>query len=65
MQKKLTGAEIRQSYIDFFIERGHTFVPSSPLVPGGDFDPAFYKRRYGSVQRCFPGHRSTPLHPSG
>ena len=36
MQKKLTGAEIRQSYIDFFIERGHTFVPSSPLVPGGD-----------------------------
>jgi alanyl-tRNA synthetase len=34
--KKLTGAEIRQTFIDFFSEHGHTFVPSSPLVPGGD-----------------------------
>ena len=36
MQKKRTGAEIRQDFIDFFIEHGHTFVPSSSLVPGGD-----------------------------
>lgn len=36
MQEKPTGAEVRQSYIDYFAERGHTFVPSSPLVPGGD-----------------------------
>ncbi|MFH1184559.1 MAG: alanine--tRNA ligase [Chloroflexota bacterium] len=34
--KSLTGAEIRQTYIDFFVERGHTAVPSSSLVPGGD-----------------------------
>ena len=34
--KKLTGNEIRQSYIDFFTERGHKFVRSSSLVPGGD-----------------------------
>lgn len=32
----LTGAQIRQSFIDFFISKGHTFVPSSSLVPGGD-----------------------------
>ncbi len=32
-----TGAEIRQDFIDFFVEKhGHTFVPSSSLVPGGD-----------------------------
>ena len=31
-----TGAEIRQSFIDFFKSKGHTFVPSSSLVPGGD-----------------------------
>jgi alanyl-tRNA synthetase len=31
-----TGAEIRQEFIDFFVERGHTFVPSSSLVPGED-----------------------------
>jgi alanyl-tRNA synthetase len=36
MEKKLTGAEIRQSFLDFFAERGHTVVPSSSLVPGGD-----------------------------
>ncbi len=36
MNKLLTGAEIRQQYIDFFVQRGHTFVPSSSLVPGGD-----------------------------
>lgn len=32
----LTGAQIRQTFIDFFVERGHTFVPSASLVPGGD-----------------------------
>jgi alanyl-tRNA synthetase len=31
-----SGSQIRQSFIDFFIEKGHTFVPSSSLVPGGD-----------------------------
>ncbi len=36
MPKKMSGAEIRQSFIDFFTEKGHTFVPSSSLVPGGD-----------------------------
>lgn len=36
MGKPITGAEIRQSYIEFFLERGHTFVHSSSLVPGGD-----------------------------
>ncbi len=34
--KQFTGAQIRQTFIDFFVERGHTFVPSSSLVPGGD-----------------------------
>ncbi len=36
MNKPMTGAEIRQSFIDFFISKGHVFVPSSSLVPGGD-----------------------------
>jgi alanyl-tRNA synthetase len=36
MTKKFTGAEIRQTFIDFFVKNGHTFVPSSSLVPGGD-----------------------------
>ncbi|HEX2981605.1 MAG TPA: alanine--tRNA ligase, partial [Anaerolineaceae bacterium] len=36
MKSTLTGAQIRQSFIDFFVQKGHTFVPSSSLVPGGD-----------------------------
>lgn len=34
--KEYSGSRIRQSFIDFFIDKGHTFVPSSSLVPGGD-----------------------------
>ena len=34
--KKLSGAEIRQTFIDFFVEHGHTAVPSMSVVPGGD-----------------------------
>ncbi|TET86078.1 MAG: hypothetical protein E3J37_00425, partial [Anaerolineales bacterium] len=34
--KPRTSADIRQSFLDFFEEHGHTIVPSSSLVPGGD-----------------------------
>lgn len=36
MKPSLTGAQIRKSFIDFFLQRGHTNVASSSLVPGGD-----------------------------
>ena len=36
MVPKFKGAQVRQEFIDFFVEQGHTFVPSSSLVPGGD-----------------------------
>jgi len=29
----MTSAEIRQSFLDFFAQRGHTIVPSAPLLP--------------------------------
>src|SRR3990172_7632599 len=46
--KKPTGAEIRQTFIDFFTEHGHTAVPSSSLVPGGDATLLF--TNWGMVQ---------------
>ena len=36
MSNEWIGERIRQTFIDFFVEHGHTFVPSSSLVPGGD-----------------------------
>ena len=37
MNKNYTGNQIRQEFIDFFVQRqAHTFVASSSLVPGGD-----------------------------
>jgi alanyl-tRNA synthetase len=36
MENKYSGIEVRQTFIDYFVELGHTFVPSASLVPGGD-----------------------------
>ena len=36
MDPKYSGTAIRQTFIDFFVQKGHTFVASSSLVPGGD-----------------------------
>ena len=43
-----TGAQIRQEFIRFFAERGHTVVPSASLVPGND--PTLLFTNAGMVQ---------------
>ncbi|MCU0932707.1 MAG: alanine--tRNA ligase, partial [Serpentinimonas sp.] len=43
-----TVAEIRQTFLDFFAQRGHTVVASSPLVPGND--PTLMFTNSGMVQ---------------
>ncbi|MCL7452736.1 MAG: alanine--tRNA ligase [Anaerolineae bacterium] len=34
--RRMTGAEVRQSFLDFFASKDHVVVPSAPLVPVGD-----------------------------
>ena len=34
--RSLPAAEIRRRFLEFFVERGHTVVPSGSLVPAGD-----------------------------
>lgn len=36
MGENMTSAQLRAAFLDFFRERGHEVVPSSPLVPAND-----------------------------
>ncbi|RMG92516.1 MAG: alanine--tRNA ligase, partial [Zetaproteobacteria bacterium] len=53
-------SEIRQRFLDYFAERGHTIVPSSPLIPHGD--PTLMFTNAGMVQfkNVFLGNESRP-----
>ena len=46
--KRLSSNELRQAFLDFFAERGHEVVASSPLVPGND--PTLLFTNAGMVQ---------------
>ena len=43
-----TTSDIRRDFLDFFVSKGHTIVPSAPLVPGND--PTLMFTNSGMVQ---------------
>ncbi|VDK28222.1 unnamed protein product [Gongylonema pulchrum] len=55
-QRGLTALEVRTSFLDFFTERGHTYVPSSSVIPEHDRSVAFGKladlRNVVNWQKC-------------
>ncbi|MBQ6841675.1 MAG: alanine--tRNA ligase [Firmicutes bacterium] len=46
--KELTASQIRKAFIDFYVSKGHTHVPSSSLVPYND--PTLLFTNAGMVQ---------------
>jgi alanyl-tRNA synthetase len=46
--KKMTSAELRTAFLEFFCERGHSVQPSSSLIPGDD--PTLLFTNAGMVQ---------------
>ena len=56
----LTGNQVRQSFLDFFAERGHTVVPSASLVPGGDSTLLFTNAGMVQFKDVFLGMETRP-----
>ena len=60
--KKLTGSEIRQMYLDFFKEKGHSVEPSASLVPHDDPTLLWINSGVATLKKYFDG-RIIPENP--
>ena len=60
--KYLTGAQIRQMYLDFFKEKGHNIEPSASLVPHEDPSLLWINSGVATLKKYFDG-RVIPENP--
>ncbi|WP_102263685.1 alanine--tRNA ligase [Mesobacillus jeotgali] len=60
--KKLTGAEIRRMYLDYFKEKGHAIEPSASLVPHDDPSLLWINSGVATLKKYFDG-RVVPENP--
>lgn len=60
--KRLTSAQVRQMYLDFFKEKGHAVEPSAPLVPHEDPSLLWINSGVATLKKYFDG-RVIPENP--
>ncbi|HHF52999.1 MAG TPA: alanine--tRNA ligase, partial [candidate division WOR-3 bacterium] len=57
---KWTANEVRKTFLEYFEEKGHTIVPSSPLLPKGDPTLLFTNAGMNQFKLFFLGKVTPP-----
>jgi alanyl-tRNA synthetase len=60
--KRMSAAEIRQKYLDFFVSKGHKIEPSAPLIPIDDASLLWINSGVATLKKYFDG-RVIPENP--
>lgn len=58
--KKMTGSEIRQSWIDFFVEKNHYFLQPASLIPNNDPSLLWINSGVATLKDYFSGKANPP-----